>query len=71
MIGDKKPMSDGWNCPHCGKAHAPWVMTCPSETKTWTSNIFGDICEHRWITDTGGTRCELCGKQPADANFQR
>jgi hypothetical protein len=24
-------------CPECGKAHAPWVMTCPVEHVTWTS----------------------------------
>jgi len=22
-------MSDGWNCPKCGSAHAPSVQTCP------------------------------------------
>lgn len=23
----------GWLCPSCGKAHAPHVETCPSETR--------------------------------------
>lgn len=22
-------MSMGWQCPHCGRAHAPHVLTCP------------------------------------------
>jgi len=22
-------MSEGWSCPKCGSAHAPWVATCP------------------------------------------
>lgn len=22
-------MPEGWSCPNCHKAHAPWVATCP------------------------------------------
>jgi len=22
-------VSEGWKCPHCGKAHGPQVETCP------------------------------------------
>jgi hypothetical protein len=25
--------TSGWQCPHCGKAHAPHVRTCPEPTK--------------------------------------
>lgn len=21
--------NEGWNCPKCQRAHAPWVVTCP------------------------------------------
>jgi hypothetical protein len=23
----------GWSCPHCGKAHAPTVLTCPEPAR--------------------------------------
>lgn len=27
-------MEAGWYCPACGKAHAPWVQTCPESPAT-------------------------------------
>ena len=29
----------GWSCPHCHKAHAPWVQTCPDLPATFVSTI--------------------------------
>ena len=26
-------MTQGWNCPCCGKAHAPTVLTCPEPVR--------------------------------------
>lgn len=26
-------MNNGWNCPNCGKAHAPDVKTCPEPAR--------------------------------------
>lgn len=26
-------MTQGWNCPNCGKAHAPHVQTCPEPAR--------------------------------------
>jgi hypothetical protein len=26
-------MLEGWSCPHCGRAHAPDVKTCPEPGK--------------------------------------
>lgn len=27
--GRARPPSAGWQCPNCGRAHAPSVQTCP------------------------------------------
>ena len=37
-------MNEGWKCPNCGKAHAPWMSTCDQEYVTWTTNTF-DECD--------------------------
>lgn len=31
----------GWSCPHCGKAHAPWVQTCPEAAPAtfWATSV--------------------------------
>ena len=26
-------MREGWLCPNCGKAHAPWMATCDQPSK--------------------------------------
>ena len=52
-------MNDGWKCPNCGKAHAPWMATCDREFVTWSSD---GLCRHEWVSDTAGTRCQKCGK---------
>ena len=31
----------GWNCPHCHKAHAPWVQTCPENMATFGITTVG------------------------------
>ncbi len=52
-------MNEGWKCPNCGGAHAPWMASCDKELVTWTQ---ADWCDHEYITDTGGNRCRKCGK---------
>lgn len=53
-------MNDGWKCPNCGSAHAPWIATCPMEYVTWTTS--GVPCNHDWIDSTAGKRCSKCGE---------
>ena len=55
-------MSEGWKCPNCGGAHAPWMQTCDKEDFV-TLPYAGTPCDHQWITDTAGTRCAICGKR--------
>jgi hypothetical protein len=31
----------GWNCPHCHKAHPPWVSTCPEPQQTYSITTTG------------------------------
>ena len=45
----------GWNCPNCGSAHAPWVMTCPIRAMTYPINGTTE-------TVTTPPRCAKCGK---------
>jgi hypothetical protein len=40
----------GAHCPYCGP---PQVFSF--------GNCFPAPCNHQWITDSGGTRCGLCG----------
>lgn len=52
-----KRMIEGWICPKCGRALAPWMAECPcNNIKTVTSNTFtvthevgpcGYACEYR------------------------
>lgn len=66
-------MSEGWICPRCGRALAPWMSECPCYlTKTVTSSnyIFGNnfhvsdggpcqkICQHK--TDLGYCKFTAC-----------
>ena len=62
------PMN-GWICPRCGRANAPWVSHCDCiATETGTTN-FG--CIHEWEcigADTGGftLQCKKCGMTKKD-----
>lgn len=31
----------GWQCPNCGSAHAPSVLTCPAQLKTTDKLVIG------------------------------
>ena len=31
------PAPQGWQCPNCGSAHAPHVLTCPVQVPTGTT----------------------------------
>jgi hypothetical protein len=31
----------GWQCPNCGKVHAPSVLTCPAQMKTTNKLVVG------------------------------
>lgn len=49
----------GWQCPVCGKVHAPWVASCdcherkavdaPTDTTKWPSTATGDT---NWRPDS-------------------
>lgn len=52
----------GWECPKCGRVYAPWMPSCsacPGVVITAPSVTIE--CEHLWVSDTFGTRCEKCG----------
>ena len=51
-------MSEGWICPICGRALAPWVSECPCYlTKTVTSNSF-------MVNGNIGGKCDrVCGNK--------
>lgn len=65
-------MSNGWICPKCGRALAPWVSECPcyftnlQVTCTQTGMAWGNtnpgkcakICNHK--TDLGYCRYTAC-----------
>jgi len=36
-------MNNGWNCPSCGKAHAPHVNTCPEPQRL---DVYGPSYPH-------------------------
>lgn len=40
----------GWSCPHCGKAHAPDVKTCPEPVVAdcWTRVTIPTITRGTW-----------------------
>lgn len=58
-------MSEGWICPKCGRALAPWMPECPcNDVKTVTSTNFtirtdkcSYVCPHK--TDLG--YCKFTG----------
>ena len=31
-------MQEGWKCPNCGGAHAPWMPSCPDQLQTKIGN---------------------------------
>lgn len=65
-------MSEGWICPKCGRALAPWVSECPcylADAKITCTNggiVWGNVstgrcgrvCEHK--TDLGYCRYTAC-----------
>lgn len=64
----------GWECPVCGKVHAPWVAGCDCHEEAvripscWTEDAILNRCEHDYEiwTDTGGIyhqRCRKCGEE--------
>jgi primosomal protein N' len=61
-------MNQGWQCPNCGKAHAPWMPTCDSELVTMPATGT-NICDHEWQSDTAGTYCPKCGTRTNVALF--
>ena len=64
-------MSEGWICPRCGRALAPWMPECPCyQTKTVTASNFTlnwgnteagrceKVCDNK--TDMGYCRTTVC-----------
>lgn len=52
----------GWSCPHCGKAHAPNMKTCPEPVMadcwppvTTDTPLFPPHVKPPWEPTTGGT----------------
>ena len=68
----REEMSEGWICPKCGRALAPWVSECPcylADAKITCTNggtVWGNVstgrcgkvCEHK--TDLGYCRYTAC-----------
>lgn len=60
-------VSHGWLCPSCGKAHAPSVLTCPNELRTYATTGVAVICEH----DVNQSECWYCRAKFSESSGPR
>ena len=61
-------MNKGWECPRCGKIHAPYKMSCDCKPISVSAPTFNQ-CIHVWELSSGGiTYCVKCQRTRQD-NF--
>jgi len=59
-------MSEGWQCPVCGRVWSPWTpgCTCGGNVNHNISVTGTTVCAHEWaeVNETAAShRCRLCG----------